>query len=139
MGSAPARGERLPFDTIVLTAKEYQPSAIHFHGARVLHVPLRDDGSKMTAAEMTLAIRAGREVVRRLRKGDRVLITCWMGRNRSGVVTAIALLEMGMTAPSAVRLIRRARGQHALRNDDFLKLIHLHSRPYAGHVGEMVP
>jgi len=139
MGSAPPAGARLPFDTLVLTAVEYQPSSANFPDVRVLRALLNDDGSPMTVAEMSRAIRLGREVARRVRGGERVLVTCAMGRNRSGVVTAIAMLEMGMSAPVAVRLIRRARGQHALRNRYFLDLIHLHSRPYAGHVGEMVP
>jgi hypothetical protein len=40
----------------------------------------------------------------------RVLVHCTEGLNRSGVVVARALMEMGLTAGEAIDLVRRRRG-----------------------------
>jgi len=42
--------------------------------------------------------------------GRRVLVHCTEGLNRSGVVVARALMEMGWTAADAIDEVRRARG-----------------------------
>ena len=42
--------------------------------------------------------------------GRRVLVHCTEGLNRSGVVVARALMDMGMTAGEAIALVRRRRG-----------------------------
>lgn len=53
-----------------------------------------------------------------------VLSTCNMGLNRSGLITGLALvLDEGMTAREAIRLIRRARGDSALSNRSFVRFI----------------
>jgi protein-tyrosine phosphatase len=123
MGSKPPLNGPLPFDVLVLTAMEYQPGAQYFPNVQVLYVPLNDDGTPMTDDEMRRALRAGREVALFIRQGRRVLVTCQMGRNRSGLVVVIALMDLGMSAPDAVRLVRRARGQFALGNRYFLNFI----------------
>src|SRR6266540_3746578 len=57
--------------------------------------------------------------------GRRVLVHCTEGLNRSGVVAARALMEMGLTASDAIDLVRRQRGPSvdglpALGNDAFV-------------------
>jgi protein-tyrosine phosphatase len=42
--------------------------------------------------------------------GRKVLVHCTEGLNRSGVVIARALMEMGRSAPEAIELVRRGRG-----------------------------
>jgi protein-tyrosine phosphatase len=42
--------------------------------------------------------------------GRRVLVHCTEGLNRSGVVIARALMEMGMSSTEAIDLVRRRRG-----------------------------
>jgi protein-tyrosine phosphatase len=42
--------------------------------------------------------------------GKRVLVHCTEGLNRSGVVVARALMEMGMSPTEAIDLVRRQRG-----------------------------
>jgi protein-tyrosine phosphatase len=42
--------------------------------------------------------------------GRRVLVHCTEGLNRSGVVVARALMDMGMTATEAIDLVRQRRG-----------------------------
>jgi protein-tyrosine phosphatase len=103
-GSAPPEHVKLPFDTIVLSAKEYQP---RMPGYEVLHVPL--DDSAPTEVERAQIRRTAREVARRVRAGKRVLVTCWQGRNRSGVIAGLALIELGVPRSQAIRRIRTLR------------------------------
>lgn len=121
-GSAPPPGVRLPFDTVVLAAREWQPE---LPGHEVLRVPLSDDGPPPTPEERRLIHENAARVTRRLRVGRRVLVTCWMGRNRSGVISALALVNLGVDPGRAVGLIQRIR--NGLTNSYFLDMV-LHSR-----------
>ena len=61
--------------------------------------------------------------------GDRVLVRCQAGWNRSGLVTALVLMRDGMPAEEAIALIREKRSPHALCNAEFEKwLIELDTR-----------
>lgn len=51
--------------------------------------------------------------------GNRVLIRCQAGWNRSGLVTALVLMRDGYTAEEAIDLIRERRSPYALCNYDF--------------------
>lgn len=51
--------------------------------------------------------------------GDRVLIRCQAGLNRSGLVTALILMSSGLDAESAIKQIRTNRAQVALFNDEY--------------------
>lgn len=127
-GSAPEPCTALPFDTLVLCAMEYQPSSKEFPGlSQVIHVPLNDDGSRMTGNEMRYALKAGLEVARQLKQGRRILVTCWKGRNRSGLVSALALENLGVKYKDAVKAVRRAR-TFALTNKDFIGLLKLNQQ-----------
>jgi protein-tyrosine phosphatase len=125
-GSRPDRStEPLPFDVVVLAAMEIQPRALPGN-PEILRVPL--DDAKPTAEEIRLAILAARKVSRRLRADKRVLVTCHMGLNRSGLVTGLTLIELGATADQAVRAVRRARGSLALSNPHFVEVLRMQSR-----------
>ncbi|MFC7304835.1 dual specificity protein phosphatase family protein [Streptomyces monticola] len=52
--------------------------------------------------------------------GRRVLVHCYSGYNRSGLVIAAALIADGHTADEAIRLIRARRSPYALHNDVFV-------------------
>jgi protein-tyrosine phosphatase len=118
-----------PFHVVVLCAHGWQPLRI---GKRsILHAPLGDrydpDAKQflpLPSAELGLACRTGRRVAKDVMAGKRVLVTCEMGWNRSGLVTGIALLELGRMAPEAIRMIRAARGPRALGNTEFVRILH---------------
>jgi protein-tyrosine phosphatase len=55
----------------------------------------------------------------RWKSGDRVLIRCQAGLNRSGLVTALILIRAGLAAHKAIALIRKQRGEDALFNEEF--------------------
>ena len=52
--------------------------------------------------------------------GDRVLVRCQAGLNRSGLVTALVLMLAGWEPADAVRQLRVARSPHALCNAAFV-------------------
>jgi len=104
-GSAPPSVPGMPFDVIVFAAMEYQPD---IPGYVVLKVPL-DDGPPPDHVTRMRIRRTAREIADRVRLGQRVLVTCWQGRNRSGVLAGLALVDLGVHPIQAVGRIRRLR------------------------------
>ena len=123
VGSAPPMGSGVSraFDCLVLAAVEYQLDPAFFRGVEVLAAPLNDDGTPITMEEMATAVRAAGRVISWLAAGKRVLVTCHMGRNRSGLIAALALCMGPGKVPSeaAVAAVRAARGPAALSNGHF--------------------
>lgn len=117
-GSKPPTGVRLPFDTIVLAAVEYQPD---MPGIEVLRAPLEDSGPPPTIADRAVIYSAAHEVANRLRAGRRVLVTCYQGRNRSGVIAGLALVDLGMPGLQAAQRIQRIR--NGLTNPYFYEMV----------------
>lgn len=123
IGSAPIPGiTALPFDVLVLCAQEYQPTDKLFPNIRVLHVPF-DDAESISKEEAHRACRGGAVVAQLVRDRQKVLVTCMAGRNRSGLVTGFALMNMGYSAPRSIKHIRECRGENALSNQFFVRLL----------------
>jgi len=57
----------------------------------------------------------------RLMAGDRVLVRCQAGLNRSGLVTALILMSTGLDAETAIEQIRKNRAEIALFNEDYVR------------------
>lgn len=55
-------------------------------------------------------------------RGEKVLIRCAAGANRSGLITAIVLMKDGLDPKRAIETIRRKRS-YALSNSEFVRLI----------------
>lgn len=109
------------FDFLVLCAQEWQPPARVFPGVRVHHAPFDDSVEGLTPREEKIAHAAARKVISRLRRGQRCLVTCWAGRNRSGLVTALALAGVShMTPAQAGDRVQRLR-HNALSNERFME------------------
>ena len=93
------------------------------YGCATLHAPFDDD--ELTPEVDGLALRAADVVASVLRRGDKALVTCNQGRNRSGLVAGLALLRLrpDLSGPQVVNMIKTRRaapcGQAALTNDDF--------------------
>ena len=111
------------FTVLAFCALEIQPmvSAQSKHGLTLLYVPLNDNpDAPMTDVEWERAHGAGREVARLTALGERSLVTCAAGLNRSGIVNAVALhYRFGCSGPEAVAQIRATRGPQALGNPSF--------------------
>jgi hypothetical protein len=71
-------------------------------------------------ADMTKVVEAARWAHLRWSGGQRVLIRCQAGLNRSGLLTALVLMLDGWEASDAIRLIRQRRAEVALFNTDFV-------------------
>jgi protein-tyrosine phosphatase len=113
------------FDTVVLCASEYQPDSGLFTVEEVVHAPMDDSFTPVSKQCAMTALRAARHVVKRLVEDKRVLVTCLAGRNRSGLVCALALCfgPPGLSPVVAVRLVREARGPNALANPFFVRFL----------------
>jgi protein-tyrosine phosphatase len=55
--------------------------------------------------------------------GQRVLIRCQAGLNRSGLVTALVMMDSGMSLDQALTIIRDRRSQRCLHNKHFIKYL----------------
>lgn len=123
VGSKPLPGH-YAFDVIVLCASDYQPPAEHFPGVDVIHAPF-DDTYQPTDDDVTMAMRAAHTVLKHLKAGKRVLVTCWAGHNRSALVAALAMKRKWKAdAATVVQQIRAAR-EHTLHNKSFVKILEL--------------
>lgn len=58
---------------------------------------------------------------RLLSEDNAVLVHCRSGHNRSGLICARTLIELGMSPEEAIQTVREKRGDgHALTNDNFV-------------------
>ncbi len=123
----------LGVDVLVLAAQEHHPADYVFPGVKVLYAALDDSGPPPTEAELADAEAVATLAATRYVRGDRLLITCYMGRNRSGLITALVLVRAhGLTGKQAVRAVQAARPE-ALSNAYFRRYLEgqTQSRPWA--------
>ena len=71
----------------------------------------------------------GIRVAELVRAGDKVVVNCMSGLNRSGLLVGRALVALGYSPTEAVELIRRARGPHALSNRQFTRFLLIDCTP----------
>jgi len=141
-GSWPLPGQWLNargFSTLVLCAEEYQPphvfpkhlgalgiirAANPWPGVEVIYAQNDDDVVNPPPREtLRLAIRAARIVADRLAQNKKVLTTCWEGRNRSGLVSAMGLVFfLGIPGEQAAKIVQLRR-RNGLRNPVFVDLL----------------
>lgn len=126
-GSLPPEGTYLSsigFDVVVFCAKEYQPKPSWYGGMQVIHAPNDDDSSRsITQTELTRAAKAAGKVAKFVSSGKKVLVTCLAGRNRSGLVVALAMHKLtGMSGTEIVDHIQ-ARRPLALTNKNFVEVL----------------
>lgn len=122
VGGRPPLDRDLPeFDVLVLCAREIQPPALAFHG-RVVRCPIPDD--VLDTPQMRMALAAAGATARALTSGQRVLVTCAQGINRSAFVASLALAQITrMSALELVTLMRTKRHQDALFNKYFQEVL----------------
>lgn len=126
-GAVPPEGDvlaRRGFDMVVLTAAEHQPPATRFRGVEVVHAGYHD-AIRLSPIDLARAKIAASKVATALGSGKRVLVTCYMGHNRSGLVSALALYllaEGRLTGRDAVVIVQSGR-PGALRNQAFVAML----------------
>ena len=100
---------------------EYQPPPGSFRGAKAIYCPL--DDAHLDRLTLDMAGAAAKRVAERVKTGERVLVTCQQGRNRSGLVMALALYFLtGKPGASIVRQIKSKR-HNALTNLEFARFV----------------
>ncbi len=112
-GSQPPEGDyinRSGWNVLALCAEEYQPKGEKFPGVKVLHVPLDDSGFRITREESDIATRAAVRLAELIKNENNVLVTCHMGINRSGFVTALTLHHLtGKSGAECIKMVQRRR------------------------------
>lgn len=111
-GSKPRVGRELAdagFQVLVLCAREYQPAAVYYPGLTVIHAP-NDDHCFVTKDDLRVAANAASRVVEHLKAGEKILVTCLAGINRSGLVVALTIHKaLGYSGRSCIDLVRAKR------------------------------
>ena len=124
-GSRPPQGPELAsmgFSAVALTAAEHQPGPHLFPGLdAVISVPLHDGFDPPPVGELMAAMETSGVVAGIVASGRKVLVTCNMGYNRSGMVTALSLMRLQRSKSTAdiIAHIRAVR-PGALGNEEFV-------------------
>jgi hypothetical protein len=105
---------------VVLCAEEWQPE---IPGVETIHAPFDDDHQGLDSRQAKIAFDAAKKTARRLAQGKKTLVTCWAGRNRSGLVCALALSAVTGTNPSDAGVLIRSKRAGALTNMAFRSML----------------
>jgi hypothetical protein len=108
-------GRQRPYDAVVTLYAWAQPVSWEVEELRYGF----GDGD-LDCIDVARVLRAAQWAWDRWRSGDRVLIRCQAGLNRSGLVTALVLMLNGMAAEEAISIIRQRRSSWALCNRAFV-------------------
>ncbi|NUR61074.1 MAG: protein phosphatase [Catenulispora sp.] len=86
----------------------------------VRHLVLEVPDGVLTAAQLRAVDRFAATAARDFADGQRLLVRCRAGMNRSGLVVASILIRSGFPLPDAVATVRRRRAAGALNNAHFV-------------------
>ncbi len=111
------RGER-PFDLIVTLYADAQPAP---WGVEEIRYGFPD--AELDSVDLERVKQIAIYTAHRWHSGERVLVRCQAGVNRSGLVTALALIELGWSPEDAINLIRESRSRWVLTNTAFRKAL----------------
>lgn len=106
----------LDVDFLVLCAGDWTPddARVSVLTQPAWWIPLRDDGVEGPDPGRLPAVRAALREARRVHdRGGTVAFTCLAGRNRSGLLGALFLVEGGMAPVDALATVRQAHPQRA--------------------------
>jgi hypothetical protein len=103
-----------PFDVIVTLYADAMPAP---WGVEELRFGFPD--SCLTPLVELKAVSLARSAYQHWLAGERILIRCQAGVNRSGLVMALVLMHHGFSAADAISLQRSRRGNAVLSNENF--------------------
>lgn len=107
--------QAVPFDAVVTLFAWAHPMP---WGVEELRWGFAD--SQMSLVDEARLHRVAEWAHSRWQQGDRVLIRCQAGMNRSGLVTALVLMRADYSAADAIALLRRQRSEVVLFNSHFV-------------------
>lgn len=96
-------------------------------GTEHVRFALRD--ARPTPAEILRFAEAALIVADRHRAGEKVLVRCQAGLNRSSFVAGLAMVELGHTGQEALQLLRSRRSEWALCNEQFATFLTSENAP----------
>lgn len=111
------RGRR-PFDLIVTLYADAQPAP---WGVEEIRYGFPD--AELDPHDLDRVREIAAYAAERWKAGDRVLVRCQAGVNRSGLVTALILLLDGWQPDEIVEHLRARRSSRVLSNDDFRAVV----------------
>lgn len=122
VGAVPPFDRNLPqVDLLVLCALELQPEHLAFQGA-ILRCPIPD--ATLDVPQIAMAMITSVSVARAVSQGQRALVTCAAGLNRSALVAGLALGQLTtMDGAAIIAHIRKHRTSKALANSHFQAII----------------
>ena len=88
-----------------------------------------DDVPFIVDAEMIHTV--GERIAALVGEGKHVAVNCMSGVNRSGLLVARALVELGHSPEEAIEAVRSARGPMALSNQHFVRFLMVDCTPRA--------
>lgn len=118
-------------DILILSAKEFQPNSNKFSkevkdllsSSTIYYLPL-DDCNKIRISDVQGVNELGEICAKAIISGKNVLSTCWMGRNRSGLISGTILKNItGASGNAVVKHIKTYRQKNALSNRLFVKIL----------------
>ncbi|MGP2437220.1 protein-tyrosine phosphatase family protein [Streptomyces sp. JW3] len=95
----------------------------HGPAAGVAHQVWPIPDGPLDGTQLAGVMRLAQAACAALDEGRRVLVRCYHGYNRSGLVVAHALVRRGAGADEAIRLIRARRSPWALHNELFVEYL----------------
>lgn len=105
------------FDVVCCCEQEVPPDAVDGYEGVVVQVSMVDS-HHFELDDVSVWSVAGR-LAAAVQGGERVLVHCEGGRNRSGYVAARVLQVLGYDARAAIELLREKRGESMLNNKHF--------------------
>lgn len=129
-----ARRDDLPFDSIVTMYAWARPADWKVQEYRYGVPDARI--SDMDLSRLRQAVNWG---YKQWKKGDRVLIRCQAGLNRSGLVTALILIKDGMSPEDAIRTIRKNRADIALFNEHYVNWLMTSGEAFINQPSSQLP
>lgn len=118
-------------DVLVLCAEEHQAKGLKAPpGKQIVRLGFDDDIYRPVPQEAGKIFHAHAQMLGRAAlSGRKLMITCAMGLNRSGLMTALTLMHgYGMRPAEAIRLIRGRRSADCLMNPMFEQWLLSHGR-----------
>jgi len=118
------------FDVYVSTAAEIKPPRSIVGDFKSFHVSLDDAPWAFGdhPEEVIELVAVAGDLAMLVRAGHKVLIFCHMGMNRSGLMTALTLMQLGLSWQQALATIRKRHGC-TLSNQSFVDAL-----PFAQHI-----
>jgi hypothetical protein len=108
------------FDVVATMYAGAKPASMHVQEFRYA---IYDSEIDFQDLDLDILHDLAKLVFRLWKKGNRVLIRCQGGWNRSGLLMALVLREEGFSSEEAIDLIVQRRGERALTNNDFVEYL----------------